>query len=251
MEANLPAKDQHGKYKPEVYDAIEPGYYDSVYEQGKGAQWFWHHHRFLNVFRGLPPSGARLLDVGCGPGTFVGHFSEGYKEAVGIDLAVAQIEYASKRHGATTRHFKAADIAMVPDIGYFDSVVSIEVIEHLPLAATQDFLKLCLKLLRPGGTLVLTTPNYRSFWPVIEWVLSKAGPVDYVEQHINRFTKARLERELEQAGFLVSKLSTFFLISPFLAAVSTKLATTIERLEQKLLPSLGVELLAVAQKPNE
>lgn len=235
-------------YKAESYDAIAPGYYDQVYAAGKGVQWFWHHHRFAAVTALLPPSGEAILDMGCGPGTFLGHFASGYRFARGIDLARPQIEFATNKYGHERRRFDALDVAALDAEQTFDAVVSIEVIEHLPPGETQAFLRSIHRVMKSGGTVVLTTPNYRSFWPLIEWVISKKGPVDYLEQHINRFHVKRLVRELEAAGFEVMQARTFFVLAPFLAAISTRLAELAYACERVLLPGLGSEIVISARK---
>ena len=234
----------------ELYDDIAPGYYDRVYAQGKGVQWFWHRYRFEAVAESLPSEGGdRILDMGCGPGTFLGHFASHYRRGQGIDLAKAQIDYAARRYGSERLSFDAIDIAAFSHGDVFDAIVSIEVIEHLPADETQTFLRTILRLLKPGGTLVLTTPNYRSFWPVIEWLISKKGPVNYLEQHVTHFTMPRLVRELEAAGFVVRSKRTFFVIAPFLAAISTRLANLGYAIERRLLPGLGSEIVVSAVKP--
>ena len=238
------------EFKPELYDDIAPGYYDRVFAAGKGVQWFWHKHRFAAVAAVIPPTGERILDVGCGPGTFLGHFSGGYTQAVGLDLARAQIEFATGRYGSDRLRFESADVSSLNGQNQFDSITSIEVIEHLPRNETQTFLRSLYDLLKDGGTLVLTTPNNRSFWPLIEWIISKKGPVDYLEQHINRFNLKRLTHELETAGFNVRTKRTFYVISPFLAAISTRLADVVYAIEQRLLPHLGSEIVISAQKPQ-
>jgi 2-polyprenyl-3-methyl-5-hydroxy-6-metoxy-1,4-benzoquinol methylase len=234
----------------ELYDDIAPGYYDRVYAEGKGVQWFWHHYRFLAVDEALPASGGEsILDMGCGPGTFLGRFGARWQRAQGIDLAKGQIEFASQKYGSERLRFDAIDVAEFKHDNVFDAITSIEVIEHLPASETQSFLRTIHRLLKPGGTLVLTTPNYRSFWPLIEWLISKKGPVNYLEQHITHFNVPRLVRALEEAGFQVQKKRTFFVIAPFLAGISTKLAEVVYALERKLLPGLGSEIVISARKP--
>ena len=236
-------------FKPELYDAIAPGYYDEVYARGRGVQWFWHHHRFRTVADLLAPAGGSILDLGCGPGTFLGRFASDYTRAVGIDLARPQIEFASAKYGSDRVRFETGAVTAFTHAETFDAVVSIEVIEHLPPDETQHFLRSIFAVLKSGGTLVLTTPNYRSLWPLIEWAVSAKGPVDYRQQHINRFDARRLVHELEAAGFIVRRTRTFFVVAPFLAAISTRLAERVHAWEQRLLPRLGAELAIRAEKP--
>ncbi|HEX9458547.1 MAG TPA: class I SAM-dependent methyltransferase [Thermoanaerobaculia bacterium] len=237
------------EFKPELYDDIAPGYYDEVYSRGKGVQWFWHRHRFAAVADLIPPAGGAILDMGCGPGTFLAHFATGYRSAVGIDLAEPQIAYARRTYASDCLSFEAVNVGSFKGGEQFDAIVSIEVIEHLPAAEAEQFLQSIFRLLKSGGTLVLTTPNYRSLWPPIEWIISKKGPVNYLEQHINRFDVNRLAHELEKAGFVVLNKRTFFVIAPFLAAISRRLAEAVYAVERHLLPWLGSEIVISVCKP--
>ncbi len=235
----------------QLYEDIAPGYYDQVLERGRGIQWFWHFERYAAVAANLPSDGMAILDLGCGPGTFLGNYAGRFDTALGVDLARAQIDYAKAKYGTERVRFEAGNAMRYVRERQFDAVVSIEVIEHLPVEETQPFLQSVFQLLSPGGTLILATPNYSSLWPVIEWFVSKAGPVDYLEQHINRFTIERLAQELAAAGFRVQHRRTIFLISPFFAFISSSLAKWVYSLEQRFLPWLGSEIVISAKRRSE
>ena len=237
-------------FNPELYDAISPGYYDLVYQRGRGVQWFWHHHRFGVVTEGLPAHLGRIIDLGCGPGTFLGNLRRPFERALGIDLAAPQIAYARSRYQRPGLELQAGDVTLLDPTERFDAAVSIEVVEHLRPEDTSRFLAAIHDLLAPGGTLILTTPNYRSLWPLLEWLVSRIGPVDYLEQHINRFHAKRLRWEVEAAGFTDVRVQTFFVIAPFLAAISGGLAERVLRWERRLLPAWGAELALFARKPG-
>lgn len=237
-------------YLENLYQEMEGGYYDRVYRRGRGTQWYWHEHRFRMVERLLPGDCGRILDLGCGPGTFLGRLKIPFERGLGIDLAAAQIEYAQRLYGRPDLEFRATDVRSFVGCETFDTVVSIEVIEHLPEADAQLLLRTIHELLNPGGTVVLTTPNYRSAWPVLEWMVSRIGPVDYTRQHINPFTPARLAAALENAGFCGVEVHTFFVLAPFAAALSRSLADRLLRMERSLFRRLGAELVVRAQKPR-
>jgi 2-polyprenyl-3-methyl-5-hydroxy-6-metoxy-1,4-benzoquinol methylase len=100
-------------------------------------------------------AGARILDAPCGGGGLVSTLRGAGFDAVGADIDVS----AARRLGGA---FTRADLAQPlpwPD-ATFDVVLSVEGIEHLenPFA----YLRELHRVLIPGGTLVLTTPNIGS-----------------------------------------------------------------------------------------
>ncbi len=236
-------------YLENLYQEIAPGYYDRVYRHGRGTQWYWHDRRFQAVEDWLPRPCGRILDLGCGPGTFLGRLRQSFHSGVGLDLAVPQIEYAQRLYGRDGLRFEAVDLRRYAGRERFDAAVSIEVIEHLPEEETHPFLRAVYDVLEPGAPLILTTPNYRSLWPLVERLVSWVGPVDYTRQHINPFTAGRLGAELARAGFQQIEVRTFFIAAPFAASLSARLADGLLRAERALLPHLGCELAARAVRP--
>jgi SAM-dependent methyltransferase len=238
-------------YSPEPYLQLPAGYYDRVFRRGRGVQWFWHLERFRRVERAIPPGVESVLDLGCGPGTFLGRAERRFGAALGIDLAPAQIEYARRHYARPGLDFQVADVTALESSRRFDAVVAIEVIEHLPAEGIAEVLERVRGLVKPGGWAVLTTPNYRSLWPLLEWAVSRVGPADYRAQHINHFTEDRARKELAAAGFEDIWSETFFVAAPFLAALSSRLARSGLRLESRLLPRLGSEILVRGRRPAE
>ena len=115
----------------------------------------------------------------------------------------------------------------------FDKIYSIEVIEHLYEDQVADVLSLFYKLANPGAQLFITTPNYRSAWPIIEWLLDRFGLVAKLDeaQHVTHFTKRRLVAMCERAEWTVRHIGTFNGLAPFLAPFSRRLALGLEQIE--------------------
>lgn len=104
-------------------------------------------------------AGDRLLDIGCGDGTFTLHLGEHYREVFGIDVQEDYIETFNRRAAGSSK-FKASIMsaaAMEFPADFFDTIVTIETLEHvadLPGAAREIH-----RVLRPGGELIITVPN--------------------------------------------------------------------------------------------
>lgn len=110
-----------------------------------------------------------ILDVGCGIGGSSLELADRYRAAViGITLSPVQRERASERAraaGASERvSFAVADAMEMPfEANRFDLVWSLESGEHMP--DKQRFLQECLRVLRPGGRLVMATWCHRNDEP--------------------------------------------------------------------------------------
>lgn len=107
---------------------------------------------------GLPPGqGRRLLDVGCGSGDFLTRMRVHGWQVVGVEPDPKAAE-AARRNGLDVRDGMLADAGFHGDT--FDAIVLSHVIEHVhdPVALLRE----CGRVLRPGGRLVVLTPNLSS-----------------------------------------------------------------------------------------
>jgi len=222
------------------YSRIPVGFYDQVLRGGNPIRRLWHLSKFERVLDCLPSRpGASVLDVGCFAGSFLSLVPEArFQRQLGVDILPDQVEYARRHHGTAFRTFQH-----VPDVqalerleGTFDCVTLIEVIEHLQPEEAGLLLRALAHRVAPGGLLAITTPNYASAWPVIEWLLDRLSEVKYEEQHVSRFTYFSVERRLRAIhpgifdDFELEMKTTSHFATPFLAGVSFRLAHWLSRL---------------------
>jgi len=228
------------------YDTIEAGYYDRVFHKRAGIQSKWHHLKFAAV-RDRIGAGARHLDIACGPGTFIGTI-DGDVDSTGLDVAAPQIAYARAAYASDRKRFDVVSPGDFPyGDGAFDVATCIELLEHLTASDGGDLLSEARRVIRPGGRLLLTTPDYGGAWPLLEMVLNRLGDVSYEDQHITHYTRSSLHQLLEQAGYADVKVGRYQLFAPFLAPLGWALADRFAAIEPAWLTDrFGFLLLATA-----
>jgi len=219
--------------KTPVYDyeeRIPAGYYDEIFRRGAGVRYSWHELKFRAVAAHLAQT-KKLLDIGCGPGTFVGNYA-GDTEALGIDSSALQIDYACRHYGTRHHRFSTQSVANLIEAGEcFDTITMIELIEHLAPEEATQLLAQSRQLLSSDGMLIVTTPNYASLWPVIEMGVNLVSRVSYEAQHINKYRRGRLVRHLKDAGFGRVTVRTAVGLAPFAAVFGAKPAQWLQALE--------------------
>src|SRR5215510_11512656 len=141
----------------------------------------------------------RILDFGCGTGwltVMLGRFGP----TTGMDLSASAIEIAQTRH--LDVDFVAADCTTLQaDNEQFDVVVSQEVIEHIEDQARH--VDLLADFLRPGGYLLLTTPNA---WNLAHW--TRESLQAWGLQPIEQWLTTRRLRSLLDRRFRVLEMRT-------------------------------------------
>jgi len=153
----------------------------------------------LQLIKGLGVHRPRLLDMGCGLGWFTERLAE-LGEVHGIDLSHEGIAVAKARRPDISYLSGNVYEAQLP-IGYFDVVVSQEVISHVE--DQPKYLDRAAEVLKPGGHLVITTGN--------KFVMDRLGNMGwhiYPPEHIeHELYHSQLKKMLEKR-FTVLKSST-------------------------------------------
>jgi SAM-dependent methyltransferase len=202
-----------------------------------------------------PAVGRRVLEIGCGTGTMTGFFAD-RELVVGLEVVpeyveAAQARYRDRPNVVILHHDLTHSVGELHSYR-FDSVVSVNVFEHIPddvraMRAVRD-------ILEPGGTLNLFVPSH----PILH------GPFDRAIGHYRRYRKRELSSKLADAGFVVEKVRRTNLLGAFgwfvnvrllrqrkLRGVRTydRLVPVLSRIDRLIEPPVGLSLIAVARKP--
>ena len=116
------------------------------------------HNRVLELVRQYFPSldGVRVCDLPCGAGAFSRRLAELGADIVPVDIAAVEPFLADPAR----RLLADANQRLPFDDGTFDLFVTIEGIEHLENPSY--FLRECARVIKPGGRIILSTPNVDS-----------------------------------------------------------------------------------------
>jgi len=231
---------------------ISGAYQHQARNSGPAVQRFWHQEKERIICKFSPPKpGQRVLDVGCGSGVVADFLASMGAEVTGVDANAKAIAFARDTFHRPNLDFRCA---FVEDLAFaaasIDRVYCLEVIEHLYAQQVSALLAAFARLLRPGGVLTLTTPNYHGLWPAIEFVMDRLrlAPAMAEQQHVTRFDRARLRQVLADADWEIVRLATFSTFAPFVSFLSWRLAQRCAEIEDRADLSLGNLLLLVARR---
>lgn len=150
-------------------------------------------------------SNARIIDAGCGAGTLCRALrAGGFTDVTAFDISDENVEAARPY---VAKAFRSNCEAVAEEDGRFDLVLSITVIEHVMDArkALSEF----HRILKPGGSLYLTTDN--SWWHTLITLKNLLVPASmryrrFLQPIDGDFTTAEMESLLREAGFTPRRL---------------------------------------------
>ena len=136
----------------------------------------------------------RTLDIGCGSSVII----QSLNNAVGMDINTGKLRFL-RRYGIPL--LRGSAFALPFKDSSFDCVISSQVIEHIPYG--ESLFSEMRRVLTPGGTLIIGTPDYSTRgWRIIEPLYGNLIPGGYRDEHITHYTRESLSRILASHGFV-------------------------------------------------
>jgi SAM-dependent methyltransferase len=149
-----------------------------------------------------PHAGDRIVDLGCAAGAVTHFLSELGCDVVGVDAEPRAIEKARSLFPQLV--FVLADVRTLPfEDASFDKAVAADLVEHLDDETFRAMLRKLRRVLVPGGTFTLYTPNPRH---LIERLKARNLILAQNPTHIGLRDAPTLERLLRGEGFVVERL---------------------------------------------
>jgi SAM-dependent methyltransferase len=206
-----------------------------------------------------PHLGDEVLEVGAGHGTFTEMLARQAKRVVASDISERCVSRLRERFsGQDSVEVLHGSVDSAAALGPFDSVILINVLEHIE-DDDGTLRDLRGRLLRPGGRVVLWVP---AFWLLYSDFDRKIG-------HYRRYRRPGLRTQLEDAGYEVQDIRYVNAVGAVAWLVLARLlrrtpthgtpvkvfdryfVPVLERLERRWHPPFGQSVLAVAVRPAE
>lgn len=184
--------------------------------------------------------GKKLLDAGCGTGWFSKWACDRKAIVTSMDLGEKLLAQVAKKCDSHRIVGSILDMPFADNT--FDVIVSSEVIEHVP-EPTQAMREL-FRVLKPGGILILTTPN--SIWYFSVYIANKLKlrPYQGLENWTGWF---EMKKKLKAIGFEIQKMIGIHLF-PFVLPICNPILDFFHRYNKKLGPIM-VNIAVKCKKP--
>jgi len=213
-------------------------------------------HRMVRArLRPVDLQGKRVLEIGCGRGGFaawLARLDAGPSEIVAADFSSAAVDKGrsfAAQNGLKNLTWKVADIQNLGEgDNEFDTVISFETIEHIP-DPPQGVRELA-RVLKPGGRLYLSTPNYLSSIGLYRvYCYLRGKTFDECGQpicHVTLLPKTR--RWIRSAGLSIIETNSCGQYLPFPGRPPIELRFAEK--PQFIMRWFGLHSIVVAQKPT-
>jgi SAM-dependent methyltransferase len=218
-----------------LWNQLEVGYYDKAIslgvKKGRGIQANWHNLTFLKVKKILGTSHSHL-DFACGSGTFIGKYLN--QNSIGVDISKSQIDYAQKKYNKNCRFLTLDEFNFEDYENSFDVITVLGLFEFIEDGEISRLLNKFYFLLKDGGKIIITTPNFNKLLSLALKLSRSLGNVDYSKEHNKRTGIHSLNKLFLTSGFKNVSVSKIINLGIVFSFISIKLGTIIEKIIETL-----------------
>jgi len=213
-------------------DKLASGYYDQITLDGiknnRGLRACWHNYTNLKISKNID-NNSRHLDYACGSGTLIGNYL--LSDSIGVDISQNQIDYARNKY-SKGKFFNINEFDFSLYENYFDTISVAGLIEFVEFDDTIDLINRLSYILKPGGQLLITTPNFKLPMLFLVTIQNFFGKYSYRDTHINKLTTRKMKNLLKSTYFEEYEVSNYMNVAVFFSIFnlksSTKLMKTID-----------------------
>ncbi|HOO77191.1 MAG TPA: class I SAM-dependent methyltransferase [bacterium] len=189
-----------------------------------------------------------VLEFGCGDGFLIETIARVFPGADirAVDISLTALERARNR--APTARLVQSDAARTPfPDGSVPAALCSEVIEHVP--DDTGLLREIFRVLRPGGDLVLTTPNLYTLRNILRQKIGREPKIE-IPEHLREYGYRELSAKIRSAGFVVVRFrSVGFYIPKMHWIFKSKVLSGAVFLLARIFPRRGRDFMFLLRKP--
>lgn len=205
--------------------AISGNYQYNAYYHGRALQRFWHRFKINTAIKDLDiQPGKNILDAGCGSGMLSAMIAMDNPSVrvTGMDGNTAAIAFCKQQweHLPNAQFVPGQidELQKFPDAS-LDGIAFLEVIEHITTQQATRVLHEFYRILHTGGLLVVSSPNRKSLWPLLESIMDtfRLAPNLKLDQHEQLYSGSELLELARQNGFTPARCQRINFIAPWAA----------------------------------
>jgi SAM-dependent methyltransferase len=180
-------------------DKAYPPEYFAAQIRKSDAKIAWQYGRIFGLAGARDVAGLRVVDIGCGAGPGLRYLAARGALALGLDHSRYALETATRLSPDSWVALNDSASGLPIQTASADLLLLSELVEHIK--PIEPLLGECYRILKPGGRIVVTTPN---LWDIRRALAPLTGRVwsgDTDPTHVNLYTPTRLAADLRRAGF--------------------------------------------------
>jgi 2-polyprenyl-3-methyl-5-hydroxy-6-metoxy-1,4-benzoquinol methylase len=170
-----------------IYENYASGFQDTApkFDSCAAERWGKAYNYYLRDWLPQSRDTAAIVDLACGGGKLLHYLKKlGYTRISGVDISPEQVRVARQVVEQVCQENVLDFLAGHP--GSFDCIIGLDIIEHFRKDEVLRFLDSCFAALRPGGRLILQTPNAESPWGTLHRYNDFTHEVCFVPNSIRR-----------------------------------------------------------------